>query len=979
MPMLPLLLLAVLAQDTASAPVATWRQEASYRIAATLADSTGTLRGTQELRYRNNSPDTIQVLVFQLPLNALPVDAGAHSRTSRGYTRLGEATVAGATLTLEWPLAPDSSLVRLVLPAPLPPGASTTVELAWESRPPLSAATGGHFDFSHWYPRLAAYGRHGWPEHPFDPDADSFGEFATYRVRLDLPIDQVMGATGLPTCGDPGWVANRRPAAAPVHWWSFSPSDTLTRALMDADTACAGAAAGRKIVVWQAERVPDFAMSFDPTYRYEEGDFRERPVRVLYRAGQERVWGAGLVARRTEAALAWLEEVAGDYPWSQTTTAQLIGEGSSSPPMLALSDRSGPETIVHLLGRQYFGGVIAVDAWNERWLGEGLAQFQAGWYLQVLGRKGAFDALEWKVLGWDLDGLSQPIANPPDAFRDRATWLAMTSDRGQLFFHQLRTAIGGTGAAESLLHRYHTAYAFRRADEAGFRAAAESVSGQALATLFRQWLHETVLYDYAVGVVSRRPVTDSLGLAGWATDVEVVRKARGEFPVEVWVIAEHDTNMVRVSGVAASERVAVFTRSRPLEVAIDPHVLSHDWNMLNNRRRFAGGLLPPMEKYLGAYFGRRSRRDALTLGVAPTAWYNQEGGWTLGLRGRTDYLGRFDLDEAYLNMSTGWSATPEPGRVDVNASVRLSNPTWLRHPGLTEWMAGSWVEGRAGAGIGVEKSLHRSLADSAARTVGLSLEWLTVRTPAYVDTAYYDDVGTLELTGSGRMSGHAGGWRLAARATAAMGYAYPNAPVAAVTEQVYFRGTLSATARRPVGDRMSFGVRGYAGTALGQAAVVRQRRIYVAGSDPYEQFADPFLRSRGSIFRLDGVNYQSPGGADARGLSPTLSARQVYGLNVEVERSLLRSGWGMVHGVSAAAFVDGVLADGDLDTAGANTIQAAADAGLGLRLRMQVGQAPFEVRFDVPLWVSIPTLAQDTGPGNHAFGFRWTFSLSPVL
>ena len=202
---------------------------------------------------------------------------------------------------------------------------------------------------------------------------------------------------------------------------------------------------------------------------------------------------------------------------------------------------------------------------------------------------------------------------------------------------------------------------------------------------------------------------------------------------------------------------------------------------------------------------------------------------------------------------------------------------------------------------------------------------------------------------------------------------------AAADQQAYFRGTLSATARRPLGDRMEFGVRGYAGAALGASPVMQQRRIYLAGSDPYQQFANPFLRSRGSIFRLDGVNYQSPGGADARGLSPTLSARQAYGVNVEIGRRLLRSGWGMVHGISVAAFVDGVLADGDLDTGGRNTIQAAADAGLGVRMQMQVGQAPFEVRFDVPFWVSVPSLAQDTGPGNQPFGFRWTFSLSPVL
>jgi len=962
------------------------RQEASYRISVRLTDSAGTLVGTQQLEYLNRSHDSLRVLVFQLPLNGRRGLPRTTPQAARGYTRLGEVRSGGDAVALEWPLSPDSSLVRLLLSAPLPPGGATRITMDWESRPPAAAAGAGHFDYAHWYPRLAAYGPRGWPEYPFDPDAESFGEFATYLVRMDLPLGLVVGATGLPACGDPGWAAARRPVGAQVHWWYFSPRDSLSRARMDADSTCAGAAPGRKTVAWRAENVPDFAFSVDPGYRYEEGDFQEQPVRVFYRAGQEVVWGAGLVARRSETALAWLQQMLGtvptrlsrSYPWPQTTSAQQLAPGPTAPPMLALADVAGLDTVVHLYGRNYFGGIVANDGWNERWLGEGLVHFQAAWYLEVLGRRGEFDALESQVLGWDLDGLSEPVAGAADAFRDRATWLAMTGDRAELFFHQLRTAVGGDSLAKGLLQHYFQAYTFRRADEAGLLGLANASSGQDLTTFFRQWLHETVLYDYAVGTVTHGLVPGDGG-AGWATDVEVVRKAPGEFPVEVWVIAESDTAAGHVRGTGASEVLTLATRSRPTEIRIDPRGRSHDWNMLNNRRSLSNSLLPPSEKYLGGYFGTRSERDVLTMGVAPTAWYNQEGGWTLGLKARTDYLGRFDLDEAYLNMSTGWSADPQPGSVDVNASIRLSNPTWLRAPGVTEWVGASWVEGRAGAGVGVEKSFRRSLADSAVRIAGLSLEWLTVRSPAYVDAGYYDDAGTVELTGRGGIGSHVGAWRLDVGTTAALGYMYANAGTIGIPEQGYFRGTLSATARRPIAGRMSFGARAYAGAVLGGSAVVRQRKIFLSGSDPYQQYADPFLRSRGSILRLDGVNYQSPGGTGVRGLAPTLSAEQAYGLNLELERFLVDMRGGMVRRVAIAAFADGALANGDLDRSGGNALQAVADAGLGVRVGMQMGQTPFELRFDLPLWVSEPALAQDSGPGTDAFGFRWTFSFSPVF
>ena len=281
--------------------------------------------------------------------------------------------------------------------------------------------------------------------------------------------------------------------------------------------------------------------------------------------------------------------------------------------------------------------------------------------------------------------------------------------------------------------------------------------------------------------------------------------------------------------------------------------------------------------------------------------------------------------------------------------------------------------------MGVEKSLRRSLADSGVRAVGLSLEWLTVRSPGYVDPGFYSDAGTVELTGSGRMARRTGAWQLDAHATAALGYMYPSAAAVGLNAQGYFRGTLSASARRPIGGAVTIGARGYAGAALASEPVVRQRQIYLAGSDPYQQFADPFLRSRGSIFRLDGVNYQSPGGADVRGLAPTLSAGQAYGINLEVERSFFQSPGGFVRRVALAVFTDGVVANGDLDTSGGNALTGAADAGLGIRFGLVTAKTPFELRFDMPLWVSAPALAQDTGPGADAVGFRWTFSLSPVF
>ena len=75
---------------------------------------------------------------------------------------------------------------------------------------------GRHYDFAQWYPRVVAYDKHGWAEHPLYPAGEFYGEFGDFRVDLDVPEDQVVGATGVPVCGDPGWEGANQDRARPV-------------------------------------------------------------------------------------------------------------------------------------------------------------------------------------------------------------------------------------------------------------------------------------------------------------------------------------------------------------------------------------------------------------------------------------------------------------------------------------------------------------------------------------------------------------------------------------------------------------------------------------------------------------------------------------------------------------------------------------------------------------------------------------------
>ena len=118
------------------------------------------------------------------------------------------------------------------------------------------------------------------------------------------------------------------------------------------------------------------------------------------------------------------------------------------------------------------------------------------------------------------------------------------------------------------------------------------------------------------------------------------------------------------------------------------------------------------------------------------------------------------------------------------------------------------------------------------------------------------------------------------------------------------------TARRPLGKTMAVAFRGFAGIALANDPLVKQRQVYLGGADPYEQLYNPFLRSDGALLVRPGFYYQAPGGANMRGLDPHLSARQAYALGAQPERTLLvRKGAHLFSQVSIGAFGDVALSD----------------------------------------------------------------------
>ncbi len=194
-----------------------------------------------------------------------------------------------------------------------------------------------------------------------------------------------------------------------------------------------------------------------------------------------------------------------------------------------------------------------------------------------------------------------------------------------------------------------------------------------------------------------------------------------------------------------------------------------------------------------------------------------------------------------------------------------------------------------------------------------------------------------------------------------------------------FTGEVSARAPFPLGT--TIGVRLFGGAYAGSSVPVLQRRIPIAGADPYETFTNPLLRSAGALFVRPDFQYHAPGNGNLRGFRSDLAGRWALTANLELTRSVWRRDGGILRDVALTGFADGGLVD---TLAVPPTASGAGrwytplyDGGVGLVTRHQIRDLAWTMRLELPLVVSRSTYARDLRPSEGRLALRWQLSLSP--
>lgn len=1001
-----------LTTPTPANPRPYWQQRADYTISATLDEAAMRLRARALLRYVNNSPDTLREMYFHQYLNAFrPASAWSAADTREGvqrFQKLGDPNygyerftapvrVDGVPVEVTYPGAPDSTVARIALPRPLAPGDSVSVVLEWEARPSTvlrrQGRRGRSWDFAQWYPKVAVYDRGGWEYNTFRPAGELYGEFGTFDVSLTVRDDQIIGATGVPVAGDPGW-------ARVLRWGTVQQTGNAYGEVPPAiDTTAVPA--GFKRVRFLARNVHHFAWSVSPDYLYEGARYDGRvAVNVLYRPGDEREWGNGVAVRRTESALRWLEQVYGPYGWPQLTNLHRLEGGGTEFPMVIMDGSASPGLIQHEGGHQYSYGMLASNEWRSGWMDEGLTTYQTSWEQGATRPERARadggvlqpDTTEYGGLGvvpeprargemtqyrLDLTGRAQPIGTPGQNFAEFGIYNQMIYSRGSMMYGALRDAIGDS-AFSSFLRRYYSTWQFRHVDEAAMRGSAEEAAGQPLGWFFEQWVHRTGLIDYSL-----RNVRVRRAASGWETTARVVREGEYLHPMPVGVRTASGWTVVRADAAPRSQTVVIRTAEQPLETRLDPRRLTEDWDRRDDVASAAPLLDSRATRVVPDWpFVNQYARDRTVLALAPLAWYGDPGGLTLALRARTNYQGWMDQRELGLAMSvrdperTCGPVVAGPLVVPGNCArapnplsrlqgwAELESPTWgagdrpIVGLGMGAWL----LDGVARLRVAREQDVSRFVYANTPRTTRtLSLSATLPYEPDWLDLRRWEDAGTVEaglgferrspgphgLTasvalaagavvhrgGSGGEGGDGGGGGTAASGLETEGRGYARLEASAGAAVLGSRS-----------GRAALLVRGFLGASVNAP---RQRSLGLSARDAVETFENHLLRPAGAPLAREAVGYVALGDAGLRGYSPLLRVRQAAVVNAEARLKLLQLP--RLPALWAAAFADGGVAAARNDASDAFGV---GDAGVGLALRGRLLDRDITVRLDAPLYVA---------------------------
>ncbi len=423
-----------------------FQQKLDYDIAVTLNDVKHTLSGVENLTYQNNSGDTLRTLYFHLYYNAFN---GSSTAYTRQLNRVNDATfsfakpdqlggynkfsVRNGSQLLEVSLEKDNAdIAKIILSQPLLPNQNVTLNISFEEKIPFAFSRPGHIEqqylMTQWYPKPAVYDATGWHAQPYLENGEYYGEFATFDVKITLPENYIVAATGEMQ------TVETLHATSLVNLKTFDATSLVNLKTLHAtslpEDSFPSSSAKTKTIQYTASNVHDFGWFADKRFivvsekiekcAYTEGDVI---CDVYFTPRDYALWKNG--AHYARNAVEYYGTRIGKYPYSHASVVAQYDRrgGGMEYPMVTVIGGANSATdlesvVVHEVGHNWFYGILGNNERDNGWMDEGINTYYEMSYEDESSVSGQVSGVSKpSTLNAQLTNSSHPITYYADRIR----------------------------------------------------------------------------------------------------------------------------------------------------------------------------------------------------------------------------------------------------------------------------------------------------------------------------------------------------------------------------------------------------------------------------------------------------------------------------------------------------------------------------------------------------------------------------------
>lgn len=635
-----------------SAREAYWQQEMHYEIEVKLDDEKNMLYGFEKLTYRNNSPDQLTYIYMHIWPNAYKDNSTALGQQlkengelffyyakeeDRGYIDSLDWQVDGQMVPAEIDFK-NPDIVKLILNQPIPAGGQVIITTPFRVKIPSGRISrlghiGQQFQITQWYPKPAVYDQNGWNPIPYLDQGEFYSEFGMYDVKITLPKNYVLGATGdiVDNPDEIQWLDDLAAATKEIKEYDKK------------DLAFPASSAEWKTIHFHQENVHDFAWFCDKRYHVLKGEVelphskKKVTTWVMYTNQYAHLWRNSI--EYINDAVYYYSLWNGDYQYRHCTAvdgALSAGGGMEYPNITVIGGVQSAGTleivIMHEVGHNWFYGMLGSNERVHGWMDEGINSANELRYNETKYPNGALvggqsgpnkvagifglGRYKQKALYYQLSTFTarqctdQPIETHSADFTSM-NYGAIMYFKSAVCFDYLRGYLGDS-LYDQCFQTYFDRWHFKHPQPTDLRAVFEEVSGRQLGWFFDDMIGTTKRLDYKVTSAKKEDGAWKIGL-----------KNVGDISAPVCVSAVKDGKVVKSVWYEgfADESNPRFPMVEADYFMIDQPEDGPEVNRKNNTVK-SHGLLKKTEPLKIQFLGSLDNPTRTQLFVTPVIGYN---------------------------------------------------------------------------------------------------------------------------------------------------------------------------------------------------------------------------------------------------------------------------------------------------------------------------------------------------------------------